>query len=419
MSQFPPSLSRGVRAAPWVIGVVLAMILSSCTPQSTTPIAPTQTVVPTLQLGPTRTSTPTPTLQPTNKPALPSPTPTQVPCNLNSPYVGISIRPIYLVNVLDDCTSSVTLGPRGNMYEVDSWLPDGSGFVFMRGSKTDPSYDDVCIWDVAQQAISRCLVEDGINYLGGLWSPGHTNYIAYYRFDDHLDREFVTVAKAESGQVIYETAHSLLENGTAERLLDWHPDGKHILISVANKTKQTAVVVNVETGARQVVATFPGEDKTYLRKGLWVQGGAGVVLGLIDPEYYRSSADTIPEAEELYWVRSDGTGSQLLLGTGTIGRHLLIGLYVEDPKRNRLLLGTYSLGLEPTPMYWLDLQCGSLTKVLGNEAIGGDPFPMGLTPDGRYIVTLNDQLQTHLLNVETGEVKRLTIYVPDPIIWRP
>lgn len=318
------------------------------------------------------------------------------------------------MNILEDCTSQVTLGPRGNNYAIGGWLPDGSGFIYTKVSYRwdGSSVSDVCIWDVVQQATTRCLIRNGDNYGLALWSPGDTNYIAYYRYSIDPDREFVTVAEAESGKVVYETDRSLLNNGTAERLFAWHPDGKHILMSVSSKTKQSAVVLNIETGSRRVLATFDGEDKEYLVKGIWVQGGANVVLSLIDPLYYRSSADFVPEARDLYWVRGDGTGLKLLL------KDDVVGYYIEDPTHDRLLLSSYALSSESSPLYWLDLQRGTLTEVLSDKTKIGRLL-YGLTPDGRYIITLNGRYQTHLFDVETGEVKQLGITVLGPIVWKP
>ena len=185
-----------------------------------------------------------------------------------------------------------------------------------------------------------------------------------------------------------------------------------ILISVSNKAEQSAVVQDVETGSRRVLATFAGEEKEYLVKGLWVQGGANVVLSLVDPIYYRN-AEARPEARDLYWIRGDGTNLKPLLEDAKVA------YYLDDPMHDRLLLDTYSLGSDLSPMYWLDLQSGTLTRVLDDEAESTHQRLLGLTPDGRYIVTSDGQYRTWLFDVGTGRFTQLSMTVLGPIVWRP
>jgi len=387
--------------------VCISCVLASC--------AISSRLSPAAQIGPANTPTLMPSPQYTPIPL--SPTPSQIACNLNGPYVGVSIpnrRVVHLVNISENCINHLNLGPQGSEYVFGSWLPNGSGFIYSKVSFTRDgnSIGDVCIWDLAQQATSQCLVEKGDNYWIALWSPGSTNYVAYYRSDGDLGREFVTVVNAKSGEIIYETDHSLLENGTAERLFAWHPDGKRILVSVSNTTEQSAVVLDVETGSQHVLATFEGEDKKQL-DGLWVQEGANVVL-VVNP-VTRNSAEAHPETlRDFYWVRDDGTGLRLLLSD--TGR----GYYYDDPARNQLLISStgFASGSEFNRLLWLDLQSGTLSPVLSDGTEIGYLL-YGLAPDGRYIITLDSQYQTHLYDVKTGKVEKLGVTVLGPIVWRP
>lgn len=399
--------------------LVVVMLLVSCAPQRVATLAPTAGVPPSLHDKPTNTTVPTSTVSPTDSPIPPSltPAPTRIACSLDSPYVGISNpgSAVYLLDLKEDCNSKVPLTPPGTKTIVRSWLPDGSGFVYVAGhisSNGRHSSDNVCIWDLSQQATTRCLVDGGDNYWAALWSPGNTNYVAYYRWDGDLEREFVTIARAESGEVVYETDRSLLESGTAERLLAWNPNGREVLISVSSEMEQSAVVLDVGSGSRRVLTTFEGEEKEYLVKGLWVQGGANVVLSLVDPIYHRN-AEARPEARDLYWIRGDGTDLKPLL------KDAQVAYYLDDPMHDRLLLDTYSLGSDLSPMYWLDLQRGTLTRVLDDEAESTHPRLLGLTPDGRYIITSDGQYRTWLFDVGTGKLAQLSMTVLGPIVWRP
>ena len=395
----------------WLIAasLLVSMILTDCTAASSPSVvfAPTVSV---LQKTAIPATTVVPTRRPTTTPIPRTPTPTQVICDMEGLYTGVSVpqlRAIDLVNVSEECITRAKL-IRSGVQVFGSWLPDGSGFVYRVGPATNTA---VCVWSLAQQTTARCLIEHGDNYLIPFWSPGTTNYVAYYRWEAELEREFVTIAAAESGKTLYETDRSTLGNGIAERFLDWNPDGERVLLAVSDGLNHLVVVLDVATGTKRVLASFDAATD-YLMRGVWVQGGANAALSVIDPSLC-CDAEGVPEARDIYWVRGDGTGFKPLLKGYRISR------FIAAPSRDRLLVDTYSSGSDISPMYWLDLQNGALTKALLDEFESLHPRLLGLTPDQRFIIASDGQYRTWLYDTETDEFAQLNITILGPIVWRP
>ncbi len=346
--------------------------------------------------------------------ALPLPTPaaTRIVCNLNSPYFGVS-QPgfaLYLLDVHDNCAAKIETSRSDKVYGWGSWLPDGSGFVYLEGDR-DLTTMNVCVWDLAKQTTTRCLLEDVNNYMQAIWSPGNTNYMAYRRWDRVHDREFLTVTSVDSSAKQYETDLTQAGNGVEERFLAWHPDGKHMLIVVNNGHEQIATILDVESLSRIILAQFNG-GKEYIAKGLWINDGQDVVLSTIDPELC-CTGERRPEAKNLYRVHNDGDGFKSLV------KDVNIATFLVDHDQRRLLLDTYSNGNDPSPAYWLDLNSGKLTRVFSDEVEGRSPQLLGLTPDDRYIVLSDGQYQTWLFDTRTEQLTQSSLEIYDTIEWRP
>jgi WD40 repeat protein len=301
----------------------------------------------------------------------------------------------------------------GNLTKANSWgswLPDSSGFVYLNGTRDGTSMN-VCIWDLAKQTTTRCLLEGVDYYMQAVWSPGDTNLVAYRRFDIAREKEFVTIASAQSGKVLYESEQSLSPSGNEERFLAWHPDGKRMLLAVDDEHEQTAMIVDVESLSKIPLAQFDG-DQEYIARGLWINHGQDVVLGTIDPMLC-CTGEGRPDAQHVYRVHGDSKKISRLVNDINIGTILV------DRDQRRLLLDTYSNGNDPSPAYWLDLDSGKLTRVFSDEFEKRGPWLLGLTPDGRYITVCDGQYQTWIFDTQTELNNQFPMEIYDTIHWRP
>jgi Tol biopolymer transport system component len=267
----------------------------------------------------------------------------------------------------------------------------------------------VCVWDLLKQATARCLLEDVSDYMQAIWSPSHTNYLAYRRWDRARDREFLTLTIVDSGAKLYETDLMQADKGIEERFLAWHPDGKQILLAVDDGVEQQAVIVDVTSQTRQLLAKFDGSNE-YLATGLWLDNGKDVLLSTIEPDMC-CNAEFIPDARSIYRVKADGSEFKAIVVDQNIAR------YLYAPVRQQLLIKTY--GTEPSPIYWVDLQSGKLTRVFDDEFEDRSPILFGITPNNRYIVLHDGQYQTWLFDTETEQLTQSPMEIYDTIHWRP
>lgn len=407
--------------------VIAALLLTSCVAQEVPPAPPSArlspTVVPTPAEVPAATPLPVPS-RPTMRPTPASTSTTSVPgptasgCSVAGPaslYVGAVTRgsaAIDLLNLSASCVVAVTPERPGAHVTFGSWLPDGSGFIYLEGWSSAHGYTNanVCIWDLARQARTRCVVSGGDNYVRAMWSPGSTDYIAYERQEPQNGLSYLTIVEAGSARSLYQTSPALTKGGTAESPVAWNPDGRRVLVVSRGVREHSLAVVTLPEGSRQVVSTFDPQ-KDYVVKALWVQDGQNAVVSVIDPALC-CNAEFIPEARDLYWIGGNGTGLTRLIKAASIS------YYLEDMGHNRLLINTYSSS-GPGPMYWLDLHGGRPTRALDDEFQSASQILLGLTPDGQNIVSLDGHYQTWLTNVDTGKHTQLTITALGPIEWRP
>jgi hypothetical protein len=317
---------------------------------------------------------------------------------------------LYLLDLRDGCVATITPGRPDKVYGWGSWLPDGSGFVYLDGNR-DGTATNICLWNVAKQTTTRCLLEDVDDYMQAVWSPGSTEFVAYRRFDVAHEKEFVTVAAAQSGKVLYETEQNSALGDNEERFLDWHPDGKRVLLAVEDKHGQTAMIVDVETQARTPLAQFDS-DQEYIARGLWINAGRDAVLGTINPMLC-CTGERRPDAQHIYRVSADSGEIQCLV------TDMKVYSVFADYNRGRLLLDTYSNSNDPSPAYWLDWDSGKLARVFDDEFEKRAPWLLGLTPDGRYIAVCDGQYQTWVFDTDMKQITPLPMDIYDTIEWRP